>query len=81
MLDEAGEEIELSDVFEDDTPAYATLDASSGNEATELAPAEEGEDDFADDFDGDDSELEDFEEEYSYDDGSDDGDDYGIDEE
>ena len=81
VLDEAGEEIELSDVFEDDTPAYATIDASTGAEATELAPAEEGEDDFADDFDGDDSELEDFEEEYSYDDGSDDGDDYGIDEE
>ena len=81
VLDEAGEEIELSDVFEDDTPAYATIDASAGAEATELAPAEEGEDDFADDFDGDDSELEDFEEEYSYDDGSDDGDDYGIDEE
>jgi DNA-directed RNA polymerase subunit beta len=81
VLDESGEEIELSDVFEDDAPVYTTIDDSSSLEATELAPAEEGEDDFTDDYDGEDDELGDFEEEYSYDDESDRSDDYGIDEE
>ncbi len=81
VLDEAGEEIELSDVFEDDAPVYATIDDTSSFEAAELAPAEEGEDDFTDDYDGESDELGEFEEEYSYDDESDRSDDFGIDEE
>ena len=79
VLDEKGEEIELSDVFEDDTPVYTNLNDSANADNAELAPAEDDDEDFTDDYDGEDA-LE-FEEEYSYDDESDSSDDFGIDEE
>ena len=56
VLDENGEEIELSDVFEDDTPAYANLDEVANAQDTENRPEdEEDEDDgeYDDDIDGD----------------------------
>ncbi len=78
VLDENGEEIELSDVYEDDTPVYANLE-----EVNRSADAEaEAQDDSAEDFDDeefdsefvDDDEV-DYEEEYVYEEpGSDFGD-------
>ncbi len=83
VLDEAGEEIELSDFFEDDTPAYTSLEAVEEAHDKEHDGAEEAsaEEDFDDeDFDGDDfADDGEFEEEYSYDDES--ADDFGSDEE
>ena len=82
VLDENGEEIELSDVFEDDTPVYANLnDVAAAQDAAAFedngdAPAD-GDDFSDDDFDSD--EDGEFEEEYSYEDESDD--DLGLDEE
>ena len=75
VLDENGEEIELSDVFEDDAPVYATLDEVANAQDAEAADDEDfSDEDFADDEDGE------FEEEYSYeDDSADDG--YDADEE
>ena len=79
VLDEKGEEIELSDVFEDDTPVYTNLNDSANAENTELAPAEDDDEDFTDDYDSEDAEV--FEEEYSYDDVSDSNEDFDINEE
>ncbi len=78
VLDENGEEIDLSDVFEDDAPVYATLDEVAAAQ-DKAASAEEDEDgEFSEEeFEGED----DFEEEYSYDDESSEDEDYGIDEE
>ncbi len=86
VLDEAGEEIELSDFFEDDTPTYSNLEAVE--EAHDSARARDGaadaDNDFADDGDdefADDEFVDDgeFDEEYSYDDEA--ADDFDIDEE
>ena len=43
VLDENGDEIELSDVFEDDAPVYANLDEVAN--AQDAPPTEDGEDD------------------------------------
>ena len=67
VLDEKGEEIELSDVFEDDTPVYANLDEVAN--AQDAANASDENDEFSDEEYSDeefDSE-EGFEEEYVYD--------------
>ena len=75
VLDENGDEIELSDVFEDDTPAYANLDEVA--EAQDLA-ADEDDGEFSDeDFDGENGE---YEEDYSYEDDSAADDGYDVDE-
>ena len=68
VLDEAGEEIELSNVFEDETPVYATLDdvAKAQDEASE-SNDEMDDGDFEGEYD--DEELE---EEYVYEDGDED---------
>ena len=67
VLDEKGEEIELSNVFEDDTPTYATLDdvANAQDAANAKGDEEAADDDFSDEeYDSE----EDFEEEeYVYD--------------
>ena len=71
VLDEAGEEIELSDVFEDDTPVYTSLEAASDSQESDGAADSSSDDEIGDDeFEA--GEDEDFEEEYSYDE-SDDG--------
>ena len=76
VLDENGEEIELSDVFEDDAPVYATL--SEVEAAADMPPADDMDDDFSDeDFDDDDETID--EEEYVYDENE--ADDFGDDEE
>jgi DNA-directed RNA polymerase subunit beta len=76
VLDENGDEIELSDVFEDDTPVYANLDDVAN--AQDLPEGEDDEEFSDEDFD-DDGEYD--EEEYSYDDDSSaDSDDYDSDE-
>ncbi len=80
VLDENGDEIELSDVFEDDAPVYASLDEVANAHDKALAEDEgsESDDDFSDeDFEEEDG---DFEEEYSYDEDSSD-EDLGFDEE
>jgi len=77
VLDENGDEIELSDVFEDDTPVYANLDEVAN--AQDL-PEDDDEGDFSDeDFDGEDDG--DYEEEYSYEEDAAADDSYDIDEE
>ena len=63
VLDENGEEIQLSDVFEDETPVYATLDDVA--RAQDEASAEESEEFSDDEFDSDEEELD--EEEYVFD--------------
>ncbi len=80
VLDEAGEEIELSDVFEDDAPVYASLDEVANAHDKELAASEtDDEEDLADDeFDGEDVELE---EEYGYDEETSDEEGFDFDEE
>ena len=70
VLDENGDEIELSDVFEDDAPVYATLDdvaaAQDKANASESDESEEPLEDFDDEeFEDEDEE---FEEEYVYED-------------
>ena len=76
VLDENGDEIELSNVFEDDAPAYANLDEVA--EAQDL-PADEEDGEFSDDdFDVEDDGE--FEEEYSYEDDSAADDGYGDEE-
>ena len=72
VLDEDGEEIELSNVFEDDTPPYVSL----GNVPTEPLADEEPGDDSEDDFSDEDGEFDEDEdgideEEYVYDTDSD----------
>ena len=68
VLDENGDEIELSDVFEDDAPVYASLDEVAN--AQDAANASDEDDDFSDDdFSAEeDGEIDD---EYSYDEDSD----------
>ncbi len=78
VLDEAGEEIELSDVFEDDAPVYATLDDVANAQDKALAEGESEEDFSDDEFEGEDGE---FEEEYSYDEGESDEEDFDFSEE
>jgi DNA-directed RNA polymerase subunit beta len=77
VLDENGDEIELSNVFEDETPVYATLDdvAMADKNQPDAAEEEDSDEEF-----GSDSDEEDFEEEYEYEDDSD-SDDFDIDEE
>jgi DNA-directed RNA polymerase subunit beta len=77
VLDENGDEIELSNVFEDETPVYATLDdvAMADKNQPDAAEEEDSDEEFASD-----SDEEDFEEEYGYEDDSD-SDDFDIDEE
>ncbi len=65
VLDENGEEIELSDVFEDDAPVYASLDEVASAQDNALAEGEDDESELSDD--ADDDEIDDFEEEYNYD--------------
>ncbi len=78
VLDENGDEIELSDVFEDDTPAYSNLEAVESAEDSEKRDAEDDDEDFededADDFSSDDEFEDDFAEEYGLDGDSDDTD-------
>ena len=77
VLDENGKEIELSEVYEDDTPVYSNLeevDASADKAQNEDAAEEEPDEDFDADF----SDDEIFEEEYVYDESEAD---YDIDEE
>ena len=68
VLDENGEEIELSEVYDEDTPVYANLEEvnhSADSEADALEDEELG-----DDFDDEDFALDDdgeFEDEYSFD--------------
>ena len=76
MLDENGDEIELSDVFEDDVPTYASLDDVA---TAQDALAESDADD--DDAESAESEDDEFDEEYSYEDESDDDDSFDSDEE
>ena len=76
VLDENGKEIELSEVYEDDTPVYTNLDEvnESADKARE-ADADESDEAYDEEI-SDDDDI--FEEEYVYD-GSDE--DYDIDEE
>ncbi len=79
VLDETGEEIELSNVFEDDAPTYNNLnevEAAHDSDISEESDGEDFEEGFADEeFD------EEFEEEYSYDGDADDYDGFDGDEE
>ena len=76
VLDENGKEIELSEVYEDDTPVYANLEEvnASADKAQDAEQIEEADEAFDDDF----SDDEIFEEEYVYDESDAD---YDIDEE
>jgi len=76
VLDENGKEIELSEVYEDDTPVYANLEEvnASADKAQDAEQIEEADEAFDDDF----SDDEIFEEEYVYDESEAD---YDIDEE
>ena len=56
VLDENGEEIELSEVYEDDTPVYANLE--------EVNHSADKEAEFDEDIDSDEDVVDDFEEEY-----------------
>ena len=71
VLDEKGEEIELSEVCDDDTPVYANIEDVNRN-ADE--PEEENGEDAIEDFDEEFEEEYEDEEEYSYDDTDFDGD-------
>ena len=76
VLDENGEEIQLSDVFEDETPVYATLDDVA--RAQDESGDEESDEDFSDEeFDSEEEELD--EEEYVYDE-NEAGDSFDVDE-
>jgi len=71
VLDENGNEIELSDVYEDDTPVYANLeDVNKSADAAAAAEDDEPTDDepFDENYEGEEYEGEDdaFEEEYVY---------------
>ena len=85
VLDENGEEIELSNVFEDDTPAYTSLEAVETAADAQNTESREGEEISDEEFDESefDSELDDdeldFEEEYSYEDDA--ADSFDLDEE
>ena len=74
VLDENGKEIELSEVYEDDTPVYSNLEEV--NESADKADASEEESEEVFDEDFSDDEI--FEEEYVYDESEAD---YDIDEE
>ena len=74
VLDENGKEIELSEVYEDDTPVYTNLEEV--NASADKANASEEESEEA--FDGDFSDDEIFDEEYVYEESEAD---YDIDEE
>jgi len=67
VLDENGKEIELSEVYEDDTPAYANLDEvnRSADAAAEDDITEDGDEVYDEDYEESD-EDDDFAEEYSY---------------
>ncbi len=72
VLDESGNEIELSEVYEDDTPAYANLEEvnrSADEAAEDEAMADEGEEVYDEDYE--DGEEDEFAEEYSYDESDD----------
>ncbi len=80
VLDENGNEIELSNVFEDDTPAYSSLDAvEAAADAPEISADEDIEGEFEDDGELSLEDDIDFEEEYSYEEESGDG--FDLDEE
>ena len=76
VLDENGEEIELSNVFEDETPTYATLDDVARAQDEQAEGEAESDESFDEDFEDEG----DFDEEYVYDDESID-EDYASDEE
>ena len=76
VLDEEGKEIELSEVYEDDTPAYATIE-DVNRSADEPAEEVELDEEFGDDVE--EGEEDDFAAEFGFD-GSDDSD-YDADEE
>ena len=76
VLDEEGKEIELSEVYEDDTPAYATIE-DVNRSADEPAEEVELDEEFGDDVE--EGEEDDFDAEFGFD-GSDDSD-YDADEE
>jgi len=67
VLDENGKEIELSEVYEDDTPAYANLDEvnRSADEEAEDDLSEDSDEVYDEDFEDSDDD-DDFAEEYSY---------------
>ena len=79
VLDENGDEIELSDVFEDDAPTFATLDdVVDAHDAQNASEEDEG--DFSDeDYSGEDDDE--FEEEYQYDEDTVSSDGFDVDEE
>ena len=66
VLDENGDEIELADVYEDDTPVYNNVDTSNTNSERPADEDESAEDEDFDDEEFDDDDL-DYEEEYVYD--------------
>ena len=65
VLDEAGDEIDISGLYDDDTPAFATV------EEVERAADAEAEAEDEDDFEEYDEEFEEVDEDYSYDDADD----------
>ncbi len=67
VLDENGDEIELSDVFEDDTPVYTNLDEVANAQDAANAPEEDGENSDEEYLDEEFDSDEEFEEEYVYD--------------
>ena len=69
VLDENGKEIELSEVYEDDTPAYANLDEVNRS-ADESADEGETEEEFSEEFE-EEGEEDDFAEDFGYDESDD----------
>jgi DNA-directed RNA polymerase subunit beta len=79
VLDENGDEIELSNVFEDDTPTFATLDEVAAAHDAENA-SDEDDGDFSDEDYGSEVNAE-FEEEYQYEEDTVSSDDFDVSEE